>query len=778
MLQHSLKVKTLKNVTTDWFIPAQDVTITVDNTGSNGGANDISFDNFIYGVVPDVTVDFNDITSATISGVYGGIDWGTDLWQRGGPAGEYMNSTNIATNTHWGDENWGPANVSGLPLVDPIATNVIKLPAGTVLKSFQVVGNDGTDNGTVTVSSPGNPDVTVQLEGQTLKNVTTDWLIPAQDVTITIDNTGSNGGANDISFDNFIYGVVPDVTVDFNDITSATISGVYGGIDWGTDLWQRGGPAGEYMNSTNIATNTHWGDENWGPANVSGLPLVDPIATNVIKLPAGTVLKSFQVVGNDSTDNGTVTLSSPGNPDVTVQLEGQTFKNVTTDWFIPAQDVTITVDNTGSNGGANDISFDNFIYGSPYYSPDNGIIQDVTVGFDSYNGQNGVAITGIYGGINWSDDAVRWSDANGGSAPKWRETNTAAISGSAIYIDTPAGTSLARRAFSLPKDRVLKSVQLAGLSTDDTGTVTFTSPGNPDVTVALNGTDVVNVTLNWTAASSLVVVSVKDNGTTGGRNVTFDNFVYGDPGTVTPPESSASEPAAPNSNQTPEGQVERCVFVDEGLNFDTPADALGLFNSPVTTYNGNLYMAWIRTGDNHLMIAKKDADGNITTADVSNTSVLNGHADIYHKSPSIAVDKDGYIHAIGGQRGLPWQYWKSTKPEDITSFEFAGNTPGDPDNDPVNASAPSNDVYISYAAFSTDREGNIYLTWAKEVDYDLPDYLSCSIPTENYGTLAGAMARYDCTTKKWTEIGGINYPLSGNSYSRNNGFVKSFLLSR
>ena len=120
-------------------------------------------DTALYG---DVTVDFNDITSATISGVYGGIDWGTDLWQRGGPAGEYMNSTNIATNTHWGDENWGPANVSGLPLVDPIATNVIKLPAGTVLKSFQVVGNDSTDNGTVTVSSPGNPDVTAQLEGQ------------------------------------------------------------------------------------------------------------------------------------------------------------------------------------------------------------------------------------------------------------------------------------------------------------------------------------------------------------------------------------------------------------------------------------------------------------------------------------------------------------------------------------------------------------------------------------------------------------------------------------
>jgi hypothetical protein len=165
------------------------------------------------------------------------------------------------------------------------------------------------------------------------------------------------------------------------------------------------------------------------------------------------------------------------------------------------------------------------------------------------------------------------------------------------------------------------------------------------------------------------------------------------------------------------------------------------WQTPVTTYNGSIYFTWV---DNQMrtMIAKKTPDGKVTTSVI----LAKSDRDKNHSLPSVAVDKNGYIHVVYNmhqsrwQEGdIGWQYKVSDKPEDISSFTFVGD---DPDR-----TIPGK--YITYPAFTKDRNGNLYVTFRHRTH-----------PDGNYGfdgSQGIGIAKYDVDSKRWRMLGGSDY---------------------
>lgn len=192
--------------------------------------------------------------------------------------------------------------------------------------------------------------------------------------------------------------------------------------------------------------------------------------------------------------------------------------------------------------------------------------------------------------------------------------------------------------------------------------------------------------------------------------------------------------------------VTRAETLDESLKvtqeMSFSASGLGADSqSSVTTYNGNIYFVWV---DNKLrtMIARKTPDGKVTT----NVIEAKTMPDQYHTVPSIGVDKNGYIHVAYNmhqsqwrQDDDGWQYKVSEKPEDISSFTFHGA--GDPRTIPGEL--------ITYPFFAKDNNGVLYVTFRHRTGKRV----------EGGGNYQGiGIARYDADTRRWTMVGGENYP--------------------
>lgn len=126
---------------------------------------------------------------------------------------------------------------------------------------------------------------------------------------------------------------------------------------------------------------------------------------------------------------------------------------------------------------------------------------------------------------------------------------------------------------------------------------------------------------------------------------------------------------------------------------------------------------------------------------------------------SICVDKDGYLHLFGGQHNTPrppdyipgsWErlglsrergdedfptvlYWKSQKPGDITTFEFAGKK-----DSPVVGDLPN---YFNYMNFTRDANGEIYVYGRINVS----------------GIQSWGLYHYCTEQRRWNAIGGYTY---------------------
>ncbi len=167
----------------------------------------------------------------------------------------------------------------------------------------------------------------------------------------------------------------------------------------------------------------------------------------------------------------------------------------------------------------------------------------------------------------------------------------------------------------------------------------------------------------------------------------------------------------------------------------------------VSTFNGNTYFVWVDS-DRRPQITKITSSGN-TTVQLDPGNDYQVHNDGHYKF-SLGIDKNGYIHVMGGMHNhsvnttanLPSRYhgsyimyWVSDDPEDISSFTFVGN---DEDRSVIGFG-------FSYCAFVND------------IDMEL--FMSCRMKVHTGGHAPGEMGvglfRYNASTQSWTALGGL-----------------------
>ncbi len=155
-------------------------------------------------------------------------------------------------------------------------------------------------------------------------------------------------------------------------------------------------------------------------------------------------------------------------------------------------------------------------------------------------------------------------------------------------------------------------------------------------------------------------------------------------------------------------------------------------------------------------ITKTLVDCSAQTAFLEDENFIFDGTDLKLRGWSIAVDKDGYLHLVGGQHNAPnpdnyipgsWEkmglsrdkassnypsqmYWVSEKPGDITSFKFAGQK-----NNPRRILSPD---YLNYMNFVQDNNGELYVYGRISVN----------------GWQSWGLYRYDTEARQWMPLGG------------------------
>jgi len=172
-------------------------------------------------------------------------------------------------------------------------------------------------------------------------------------------------------------------------------------------------------------------------------------------------------------------------------------------------------------------------------------------------------------------------------------------------------------------------------------------------------------------------------------------------------------------------------------------------------------------------LKKIASDGSVQTVYMGGENFIFSGRDLKVTAWSVAVDKHGYIHAIGGQHNRPhysefmpgaWEslglskdrrdqshpttmYWVSKRPEDITEFEFVGRK-GHPQNLPVRS--------LNYTNFVQDRKGELYL------------YGRNDIGIQNW-----SFCHYHADTRRWHDLGGARADVFTSARKANPEWVQS-----
>lgn len=179
---------------------------------------------------------------------------------------------------------------------------------------------------------------------------------------------------------------------------------------------------------------------------------------------------------------------------------------------------------------------------------------------------------------------------------------------------------------------------------------------------------------------------------------------------------------------------------------------VGLFNAPIFTHRGDVYVAFVRpadaNGEGHETVV-----GKLTGGDWQ-FHVLEPHSleDAWHAQSSLAVDRDGYIHVVYNMHSSPWQYSVSARPEDISEWDFRGQelrgAHDDPESSyvagPGSATIPGN--RITYPFLTTDGSGAPYVCYREALKTE---------PGTDYFDMQWSLgiAKYDCSAKAWRRVG-------------------------
>lgn len=145
----------------------------------------------------------------------------------------------------------------------------------------------------------------------------------------------------------------------------------------------------------------------------------------------------------------------------------------------------------------------------------------------------------------------------------------------------------------------------------------------------------------------------------------------------------------------------------------------------VTTYNGSIYYIYVNTL-RQMVVAKKT--GNIIQTNIV-FNIQTAATDLYHVSPTIGVDKNGYIHICGDMHNANWKYYRSNNPEDITSWT-ARSLPG---------------IGITYTNIVYDNNREMFICFRHESN------------VAGKGNHRGGIIRYNADLNTFTMLGGTNY---------------------
>lgn len=216
----------------------------------------------------------------------------------------------------------------------------------------------------------------------------------------------------------------------------------------------------------------------------------------------------------------------------------------------------------------------------------------------------------------------------------------------------------------------------------------------------------------------------------------------------------------------------------------SPQGDISVFATPIDVQNGMVAVAFVTEADsdtqpgylNTLVRLGRKVSGEWQwyTTRIDSRTLL----DPYHTQPSLAFDKDGYLHVAYNVHNLPWQYVVSNQPYDVSRFDFNGQTISLSQIDALRltnkthypdagkAKIPGNQ--ITYPAFFKNMTGDLYVTYR---------YAMRPARAWEERARAAGVARYDTDRRTWIPIGG-SVPLntgdieySGNTNPKTTAFA-------
>ncbi|WP_155978002.1 fibronectin type III domain-containing protein [Pedobacter glucosidilyticus] len=162
------------------------------------------------------------------------------------------------------------------------------------------------------------------------------------------------------------------------------------------------------------------------------------------------------------------------------------------------------------------------------------------------------------------------------------------------------------------------------------------------------------------------------------------------------------------------------------------------FPTSIVSHKGSIYYAYIDPSLNGC-IAKKDPNGVVTSAVVL-PGIQNNPS---HTMVGIAIDAEGYIHYIGNMHQNPMVYLRSDKPEDITAFTSL--------NGDVANGGMWGPVGVTYGRFVQSRKGTLFFLSRQRLNTVNEGWVQ--------GIMGGHIQVYNTDTKRWTQLGSLNYSM-------------------
>ncbi len=167
-------------------------------------------------------------------------------------------------------------------------------------------------------------------------------------------------------------------------------------------------------------------------------------------------------------------------------------------------------------------------------------------------------------------------------------------------------------------------------------------------------------------------------------------------------------------------------WVDENLDHPVDGNLNYGYSTSVTTNNGDIYYTYVGS-DQKIYVGKK-RNGNDNVYAVMTSLQSND----FHTKPSIAIDKNGYIHLTGDAHNQDWKYYISNEPYNIYGWTRK-YPPGQ---------------RVTYMEFYKDRNGELYTLFRMKLGNASEDHV-------------GTMMRYNADNGTFTLLGSTNYNPDG-----------------